>query len=230
MNVTTVSELNILSASLGVPFSASIELTTMCNFRCEHCYIPSHSQELSYSQVIRFLDELKEMGVFEITLTGGEVALHSEFMRIVRYIRKKGFRLVIYTNLSLLTRRMMKELSELHVKKISTTLFSLDDDINSSITKHNNSGHLIMNRIVMVKEYGIPLEIKVPLMKKNYSGYMEILEYGRRMGCEVRYGSCITKRTNGDEFPYTLALEQEELNKMLAVAKAEVANMREEGM
>ena len=70
MNVTTVSELNILSASLGVPFSASIELTTMCNFRCEHCYIPSHSQELSYSQVIRFLDELKEMGVFEITDDG----------------------------------------------------------------------------------------------------------------------------------------------------------------
>jgi len=28
-----------------IPFAVTIELNTICNLKCEHCYIPSHTNE-----------------------------------------------------------------------------------------------------------------------------------------------------------------------------------------
>ena len=53
-----------------------IELTSCCNWKCVHCYIPSNKKTtLSVDVLNSLLRKLRILGVFEITYTGGEVFL-----------------------------------------------------------------------------------------------------------------------------------------------------------
>lgn len=73
------------------PYSAIIEILTKCNFACEHCYLPEHTETMKYKDIVNIVDQLYALGVFEITLTGGEIVLHPLFMDIISYIRKKEY-------------------------------------------------------------------------------------------------------------------------------------------
>lgn len=64
-------------------------LTNVCNLRCSHCYVSSGkrmSGELSGEEWIRVLQEARELGVFEVNISGGEATLHPDFTKIVEYI------------------------------------------------------------------------------------------------------------------------------------------------
>ena len=71
------------------PLSATLELTNRCNFNCVHCYInqPANDQvakqrELTTDQVKKIIDDMAEVGVLFLTLTGGEPLLRPDFAEI----------------------------------------------------------------------------------------------------------------------------------------------------
>lgn len=193
------------------PYSAIIEILTKCNFNCKHCYIPEHVKEMDYETVISIVDQLYDLGIFEITLTGGEVAVHSSFMDIVRYIRKKGIKLELMSNASLFTKEIIDELAGMAVS-VSTTLFSMNGEVNDSITKYRNSNEKVLHNVLYMKEKGMKVDIKVPVMKMNYTQYEKIDEFCKEHDITLTYSVAITPRTNGDDKPMEFALDQEELN------------------
>lgn len=68
--------LNARCASLGIPASATFELTSGCNFNCKMCYIhsagASRCGELSAEQWISLGRQAQELGVIFLLITGGE--------------------------------------------------------------------------------------------------------------------------------------------------------------
>ena len=84
--------------------SFQIELTSRCNERCVHCYIPHKyklydiTPELYYST----LEQLSKMGVLSVTLSGGEPMLHPKFIEFLRAAKKYDFYVNILSNLTLL--------------------------------------------------------------------------------------------------------------------------------
>ena len=85
------------------PVEATIELLTKCNWNCKHCYIPVHNNDgLTTDEVFKLLYELREMGVFQVTFSGGEVFYRSDAMKIIRKARELHFDVSIFTNASLL--------------------------------------------------------------------------------------------------------------------------------
>ena len=94
--------------------SFQIELTSRCNERCVHCYIPHDlklydiTEEMYYST----LEELSKMGVLSVTLSGGEPMCHPKFKEFLRAAKKYDFYVHILSNLTLLddeTIEIMKE-------------------------------------------------------------------------------------------------------------------------
>lgn len=116
--------------------SAVIELCAKCNCKCKHCYFPSHeSLGLPKEKIFNIFDQLRKLGCFEITLTGGEMFCRNDIMDIIRKSSEMHFNTVLYSNVSLLNEEKIKKLSELYIKEISCTIFSLDEDIHDSITE-----------------------------------------------------------------------------------------------
>src|SRR5688572_12899725 len=88
-----------------VPHSALMEITWRCNLKCLHCYLPEgqrrksarEADELSTDELKRVLDELADLGVLYLTLSGGEVAMRPDFLTLVEHARKRTFDVRIFT-------------------------------------------------------------------------------------------------------------------------------------
>lgn len=204
-----------ISAKLGVPYSASIEILTKCNFDCVHCYIPEHTQEMPTKTVLQIIDQMKELGVFELMLTGGEIFLHKGIMEIISYARSKGLRVTLFSNISLLDNDTVSQLAALYVMEVSTTIFSLDPKVNDAITQRTGSLKRILKSIELLKKYRIPTEIKVPVMQQNKNDYIQIRNFCAENGLKFNYSTAITARTNGDQLPCSFCLEKEDLKNVL---------------
>ena len=79
------------------------ELTSRCNERCIHCYIPNGKKNAGHDmptdKVFSLIDEFSEMGGLYVTLSGGEVFLHKDIIPIIQYCRKKDMQISILSNL-----------------------------------------------------------------------------------------------------------------------------------
>jgi MoaA/NifB/PqqE/SkfB family radical SAM enzyme len=90
---------------------AWLEITDICNLRCEGCYRQTLSQH-------KTLDEIKEEILFlkrwrnpdNVSIAGGEPLLHPDILEIVRFIHQQGIKPIILTNAAKLTPEFLQEL------------------------------------------------------------------------------------------------------------------------
>lgn len=66
--------------------SVHIEITSKCNERCIHCYIPHDKKikTLDIKHIYDILEQCKSMNVLNITLSGGKPMLHKGFCYILK--------------------------------------------------------------------------------------------------------------------------------------------------
>jgi radical SAM protein with 4Fe4S-binding SPASM domain len=106
-------------APCGDPALAHLHLylTDNCNLRCVHCAVTDgarHTDRLSTRQVFQLIDELVASGVRSIALTGGELLLRPDALRIATYAAGK-LHTMISTNGTLVTDQTAQTLAELGV-------------------------------------------------------------------------------------------------------------------
>lgn len=195
---------------------ATIELLTKCNWRCKHCYIPSHDSDgLSKELVFNILEQLRDMGTFEVIFTGGEIFFRKDTMDIIKKAREMFFDVVLFTNVSILSEEIIKELSELCISRISCTIFSLNADVHDSITGIKGSLKKVIKNIMLIKKYNIPLEIKTVLMQSNYNAYKELKYFCDDNGFLFSPTSIVTVKNDGDNSPKSLRICDEKLEEVI---------------
>ena len=80
--------------------SAFIETTYRCNEKCLHCFNPGaaheigevpkrNTNELTFDQYKDVIDELYDLGIWSICLSGGEFFLRKDAFEILNYINFK---------------------------------------------------------------------------------------------------------------------------------------------
>ncbi len=76
-----------------VPRLAVWELTLACDQKCIHCGSragPARPDELTTEECLELVRQLRELGVGEVTLVGGEAYLRNDFILVIRAIRMAG--------------------------------------------------------------------------------------------------------------------------------------------
>lgn len=189
------------------PHVATIELLSICNFRCIHCYIPKHDNAgMPYANVIDLLHQLREMGTFSLVLTGGEIFLRHDIMNIISVARKMGFSVSLLSNASLLNEGIIRELAELYINSFSTTVFSLNPIINDMITGSVGSLEPLLENVLLLRKYNIRTEVKTPLMKYNAFAYRQLIPFCEKHGLQYTPSTLIMPRSNGDKSVSALRL------------------------
>lgn len=102
--------------------SIQIEITSLCNERCLHCYIPGenkvHGRMMSTENVIKLIDQFAEMQGLRITFSGGEPFLHKDIFKILQHSRKKDLMIFIQSNISTISDEDIRTLCELNIFNI----------------------------------------------------------------------------------------------------------------
>lgn len=111
--------------------SVNMLITNACNLRCVHCYVESGKPmkgELDGDAWIRVLQEARQLGVFEINMSGGEATMHRDFVLIAQYIASVP---TFNANLNTNGVRLTAEQEEVIAKAFTSVQISIDDAVPS---------------------------------------------------------------------------------------------------
>lgn len=195
-----------------VPLTAVIELLTLCNFKCEHCYIPHRiSMGMETDVVKRLLDDLRNLGTLSVLFTGGEVFLRDDIIDIIAYARSLHMRVTILSNASLLNESKIKKLENLCITGFSTTVFSLIPEVNDAITGKCESLKPILKNLELLKRAKIKVLIKMPIMKKNAASYEMVRDFCAENQFEFMPSFTISSKLDGEDSAKDLRVEGNDL-------------------
>ena len=200
------------------------ELTYACNQKCVHCYEEHDkvSTDLSYQELCTILDELKDMGVLEVTFTGGEVATRKDFIALCAYASLLGFVVHIYTNGIGFTDEDIAQLCEMNIADISFSIYSIDPLVHDAITMIPGSLYRTMRTMFAFKSAGVRVIIKTVVMKQNNDGFKNVVDFAKIMHIPLETSMQILPTSPEDMRPirYRLGDEEQYFKNMLYEATA----------
>lgn len=165
------------------------ELTSRCNERCIHCYIPNAKKnaggDMPLEKVCSLIDEFAEMGGLHVSLSGGEVFMHKDVIRIIQYCRKKDMMISILSNLIALRDDQIPFIKAANISLLQTSLYSMNPEIHDTITTVKGSFAKTKVAIEKLVAADIPLQISCPVMKANCKGYAKVLQYAQSLRCKA---------------------------------------------
>lgn len=178
--------------------SLHIEITSKCNERCVHCYIP-HENKISNIDPDLFynvLEQCKKMNLLHVTLSGGEPMLHPDFISFLKICNEYNFSVNVLSNLTLLNRTIIEEMARNHLLSVQVSLYSMDANIHDTITQKKGSFEKTKNAILHLRENNIPMQISCPIIKQNMNCYNDVVSWGKDLNINVASDYEIIARYN----------------------------------
>jgi len=156
-----------------------IELTSRCNERCVHCYIPHENKNTDIAPELYYsvLEQLKSMGTLSLTLSGGEPMLHPDFINFLKAAKQKDFYVVVLSNLTLLNDEIVAAMKEGSVSSVQVSLYSMIPEHHDAITTIPGSFEKTKASILKLIENDIPVQISCPSMKGNINDFVDVLRW-----------------------------------------------------
>ena len=205
----------------GRPLISSLqfELSSRCNERCIHCYIPNGKKnkgfDMPFEKVTKILDEFAEMGGIHVTLSGGEAFLHKDLIKICEYCRRKDLKISILSNLIALKDEDIPKLKVVNLSLIQVSLYSMEEEIHDFITTIKGSFKKTKSAIEKLVAANIPVQISCPLMKANKDGYQAVLEYARSLKIKAQTDYIMMAQADLDTQNLSNRLSLEETEKVI---------------
>ena len=193
------------------PMSAMIEIADRCNEVCVHCYqVQGQKGEMTTEQVFQVIDELAEMGILFLTISGGEPTLRHDFLDIVAHARKRKFAVKIYTNGLSMTRELAGRLAELAVQEVQISLYSHRAEVHDWVTRVPGSFHKTVNAAKYLLEARVAVLLKSPLMSFNVGDYRAFIAFVSGLGADYAVDPHLDPREDGDRTPELLRITDEQ--------------------
>ncbi len=173
------------------PLNAMISVTNRCNSRCSYCNIFNRKQrELTTSEMLDLLKQLKKAGTQRIALWGGEPLVREDISQLIDYAKDKcGFFVSMDTNGYLVPNRIES------LKKIDVLVISIDGPENIH-DKNREPGSF--KKVLKAIETAAPLmnvfTITV-LTKEN----LEHIDYILKLAVEYNFSTTFQLLHHSDE-------------------------------
>lgn len=191
----------------NVLFSALVELTYRCNLDCFFCYndVALRGEPLSKKQYVRFFEDLAEMQVLFLVLTGGEPLAHPDFLELGARARRLGFSLRIKSNGHALHGSLARRVKdEIDPYAIDISLHGARAETHDRQTRVPGSFERLIRNLPELLELGLRVKLNATLTAWNEHEIDEMLDLARGLGLVLQIDPEVTPRDNGDLEPLTI--------------------------
>ncbi len=178
-----------------------LELGENCNLGCSHCYAEAQNPSLfdqknltslgtpmTLSDWTQVLQQASVLGCHEVQLTGGEVLLYRDLLKLIDVARDEGFDFIeVYTNGMLLTEQKVKAFAEKNVH-LAVSLHGTRAETHDSVTGLQGSFEYTLAGLKRAKENAIPVRIAGVAVSANQHDILHLPTFANNLGfSEVRF-------------------------------------------
>ncbi|MCS7121901.1 MAG: radical SAM protein [Archaeoglobaceae archaeon] len=150
-------------------------ITRRCNLNCIHCYSAVENLgEMKKEECLDVIDKMSSFGVPILIFGGGEPLMREDLFEIARYAKKKGIRVVLSTNGTLISRESCNELKVFDYVGVSFDGVSKNDQfrgVEGAFEKALN-GLKLANEITLTG-------IRFTITKYNFQEIFDVLNLAR---------------------------------------------------
>lgn len=167
------------------------EVTRNCNLSCIHCRASAthgpYTGELDTETSFRIIDEIATIGSPIVILTGGEPLLRSDIFEIASYGTKKGLKMVMAPNGTLLTEYKAKKMSDSGIKRISISLDGATKESHDTFRGVEGAFDGAVNGARIAREAGIEFQINTTITQKNLDQIPAIQDIAVKLGAVAHH-------------------------------------------
>lgn len=190
-----------------------------CNQKCVHCYAAgqpkAEESELSTEEWKKIIKKLREIGVTQVTFTGGEPTMREDLFELIR--EAKWFVSRLNTNGIKLTPEYCENLRKEELDSLQITFYSSNEEIHNKLVGANHYKETVEG-IENALASGLNVSVNTPLCTLN-KDYVETLKFLHEKG--IMYVTCSGLITTGNaltENSEALQLTEKEIKEVLKQA------------
>lgn len=176
-----------------------LSITDRCNLRCVYCMpaegiVPfSHSDILSYEEIIRIVEIAASLGVRKVRLTGGEPLTRRDVTFLVSELKKiKGIEDLSMTTNGMLLEEYAERLSRAGLDRVNISIDTFKPERFRQITRTGDL-NLVLRGLRAAEDAGLkPVKINmVPVRGINDDEIIDFARLTMTSGCHVRFIECM---------------------------------------
>ena len=147
------------------------EVTRTCNLACIHCRAAAldrpYENELTTEESFKLLDEIETFASPIVILTGGEPLLRPDIFEIAAYGNRKGFRMTMAVNGTLLSVEKARKLREAGIQRISISLDGAAAESHDAFRQVSGAFEGALHGVQCAKEVGLDFQINTTITRQN---------------------------------------------------------------
>jgi len=153
-------------------------LTRQCNLACRHCYMDARGKaddEMSLEEGIHLEDELADLKIPILILTGGEPLLSRNFYPLAFHAREIGLRTVISTNGTLITPEVARLLAEARIRYVGVSLDAATPQRHDAFRGVAGAYERALQGLRNARDAGLKTGLRITLTRDNWQDVPALL-------------------------------------------------------
>ncbi len=154
-------------------------MTRSCNLSCIHCYSSSrnikYSNELTTDEGKKLISDLAAFGSPVLLFSGGEPIIREDLFDLAELAVDHGMRVVISTNGTLLTKRIVHNLKKIGVSYVGVSLDGMEKT-HDRFRGVKGAFGMAVKGIRTCRDEGIKVGIRVTMNRRNFADIPALFE------------------------------------------------------
>lgn len=178
----------VANPPVGLPLGMLAELTHRCPLQCPYCSNPAKllkaNAELSTKDWQRVFEEVAELGLLQVHLSGGEPTLRQDLEVLIETLSRCG----IYSNLItagvMLPRARLEALAKAGLEHLQLSIQGADAKTTELIGNYKGGFEKKLETAKYTRELGLPLTINAPVHRHNIDQVEQFIELALDLDAE----------------------------------------------
>lgn len=183
------------------PLTAIFEITYNCNLSCIHCYASNQSlvNELTLAEIGNIAAEMKQIGIMDITLTGGEILARKDWYDVACIFKEMGFTITLFTNGTLINQEVINNFLQIKPIVIEVSQYGSSPFYYEKVAGLKGSFAKYIKGLELLHASGLNFVVKPIVLNQNFSDYQGMIAFTKNNGYQLRFSFCPYLLPNGNQ-------------------------------
>ncbi len=180
------------------------EITRRCNLKCVHCRSSSEMEvkghpDLPTDEAYKILDDISSYAQPVVVLSGGEPLIRTDVFDIASYGAKKGLRMCLATNGTLVTDEICGKIKESGIRIVSLSLDGSTETVHDDFRNEKGAFSGTVNAARLFKKNGIEFIVNSSFTKRNQEEIPRVYKLAKELGATAWYMFMIVPTGRGED-------------------------------